>query len=242
LIEPIVLRHSRVNAGLTAGLVKWYEEKYQKKQPRKWIYLPHPIILEEFDHVPTPEVKREEQPTVLFCGTIYDNCLPNLVTLARVLQETAYKIHIITPHVEVARRIFHDIEPQARVRITIGLERNWIIAEMKKAEVLFLPLTFSPDFPQDELRTVFPTKAVEYLFSGSMILVNAPSNTHLVEEMRAQDGVLICDSDDASRLKHELARAVALAREFRVQRRLPERDLSKFYAENVLRQLEQYAQ
>jgi glycosyltransferase involved in cell wall biosynthesis len=53
----------------------------------------------------------------------------------------------------------------------------------QEADLLYLPLAFETPW-RDEIRTVFPTKAVEYLVSGTPILLHAPGDSYTALEAR----------------------------------------------------------
>ena len=59
------------------------------------------------------------------------------------------------------------------------------MAAQRRAALLFLPLAFCSSNPT-EIRTVFPTKLLEYFVSGRPILVHAPADSWVSRAARAE--------------------------------------------------------
>jgi hypothetical protein len=210
IIEPFVICQSRACAAISEGVSDWYRERYRAT----WIVLRHPIIPGDFvTGKPVPAVKGHLR--IAFSGTIYENCTWNLNLLARTVAErNDFSLTVITPHVTKAHAIIkrHRVDP-ARATIICAETRADALRELGDADVLFLPLTLDGSLPGEELLTMFPTKAVDYLFTGSTILVHAPQESFLAKHMSIYDGVVMCHAMTPVDLAAELDRAGALARE-----------------------------
>ncbi|MFQ5458069.1 MAG: glycosyltransferase, partial [Myxococcota bacterium] len=100
----------------------------------------------------------------------------------------------------------------------------------READLLYLPLAFETPW-EDEIRTVYPTKAVEYLLSGTPILLHAPPGCYTVEDARRYGWAYVVDTQNPAALGEAVrilledtnlrrrltqsARAAALARDAR---------------------------
>jgi glycosyltransferase involved in cell wall biosynthesis len=97
----------------------------------------------------------------------------------------------------------------------------------KEADLLYLPLAFETPWP-DEIRTVFPTKAVEYLVSGTPILLHGPADCFTVKDAREQGWAHVIDTKDPEALREGIRRLV-------VDRSLREKLVENARAEAVRR-------
>jgi glycosyltransferase involved in cell wall biosynthesis len=71
--------------------------------------------------------------------------------------------------------------------------------------MLYLPLAFDTPW-KDEIRTVYPTKAVEYLVSGTPILLHAPADSYTAQEARELGWALVVDRPDTPALQDAIRR------------------------------------
>ena len=78
-----------------------------------------------------------------------------------------------------------------------------VMAAQRRSALLFLPLAFRSRNPT-EIRTVFPTKLLEYLISGRPILVHAPADSWVSRAARAEGWGEVVDQPDP----RQLARAI----------------------------------
>jgi glycosyltransferase involved in cell wall biosynthesis len=72
-----------------------------------------------------------------------------------------------------------------------------VMAAQRRAALLFLPLAFRSTNPS-EIRTVFPTKLLEYWVSGRPILVHAPADSWVSRSARAEGWAEVVDVPDAT--------------------------------------------
>jgi len=70
-----------------------------------------------------------------------------------------------------------------------------VMAAQRRAALLFLPLAFRSTNPT-EIRTVFPTKLLEYWVSGRPILVHAPADSWVSRSARAEGWAEVVDVPD----------------------------------------------
>jgi glycosyltransferase involved in cell wall biosynthesis len=78
----------------------------------------------------------------------------------------------------------------------------------KECDLLYLPLGFDTPW-KDEVRTVYPTKAVEYLVSETPILLHAPGDSYTAHEAREMGWALVVDRQDPAMLQQAIVRLLS---------------------------------
>jgi UDP-N-acetylglucosamine:LPS N-acetylglucosamine transferase len=74
-----------------------------------------------------------------------------------------------------------------------------VMAAQRESAILFLPLAFQSSNPT-EIRTVFPTKLLEYFVSGRPILVHAPADSWVSRAAQKDGWGVVVDTPDSTRL------------------------------------------
>jgi len=64
------------------------------------------------------------------------------------------------------------------------VSRDHLIAELQKADILFLPHGFSERESTEEIETIFPTRTIEYLIAGRPILAHVPEKCFIGDFLR----------------------------------------------------------
>lgn len=94
-----------------------------------------------------------------------------------------------------------------RVRVAFVQRRDVMIAQ-RKADLVILPLAFRSTNPL-EIRTVFPTKLLEYLVCGRPILVHAPADSWVSRNARRDGWGEVVDTPDPRLLASSIDRLLA---------------------------------
>jgi glycosyltransferase involved in cell wall biosynthesis len=124
-----------------------------------------------------------------------------------------------------------------RVSLRTATKKEVMTAQRKSA-ILFLPLAFQSSNPE-EIRTVFPTKLLEYFVSGRPILVHAPADSWASRSARKYGWGEVVDEPDPKRL------AVAIDRLMKDEDRQKSlvaaayEEARRRLASNVVRELQQ---
>lgn len=164
-------RHYRAKHGFTPGL------------------LPHAVNLE--DGAPAagapgdrcdPSVR-----TIVFTGGVYNMNRDALEAMVRAVEG----MPIGPGEPEIRFLVCAPNDPATLARLGIAGTRTQVrcvntataMRLQREADVLYVPLAFNTPW-QDEIRTVFPTKVVEYVMSGTPILLHAPGDCYTVEDAR----------------------------------------------------------
>jgi hypothetical protein len=115
-----------------------------------------------------------------FSGAIYDNNSRQMAELAQVVERN--------PRLRL--KIWSDASPEALARkgidgdrVEVGYEADYerLLSRLASCDLLYLPLAFfdTPAVTVQSLQYAFPTKSLDYLVSGTPVLVHCPHNFEL---------------------------------------------------------------
>lgn len=172
-------------------------EHYRKKYNISNIYiLPHTITPESFaDGKKSLISPGLTEKTVLFVGTVSD------MMNADALRQFSKAIQLLPPDIKILFCSSATKETMAANGIdTSRMEMRFVSrAEVQQlqssAHILFAPLSFK-NCAQDEVRTVFSTKLLEYMVSGRPILVFAPPDSFHAVSARKRGWGYVVDEDN----------------------------------------------
>ncbi|MBE2270380.1 MAG: hypothetical protein IAE80_19245, partial [Anaerolinea sp.] len=78
--------------------------------------------------------------------------------------------------------------------------RDVLIEKLREADVLLLLHGFTDTNTELEIRTIFPTKTIEYMLSGRPIIALLPGDCFLAEFLRRHDCAVLVTENDAEQL------------------------------------------
>jgi glycosyltransferase involved in cell wall biosynthesis len=172
--EPVILKQSTRVLCMTEAMQKHYEKKYRIRTE----LLPHSIPEEDYSNAPAEMLPpRLPRPTVAFVGGV--SSLMNLDAL-KVLASAS---ELLPPDYELVFCTSMDANNLGRLGIRSPrlkvkyLSRADVRRLQSEAHVLVAPLSHK-NCSNDEVRTVFSTKLLEYLVSGRPIIVFAPEGSY----------------------------------------------------------------
>lgn len=147
--------------------------------------------------------------TILFTGGVYHMNCDALAVMVRTVEKMA----LAPGEPPVRLLVCAPNDPASLARLGIAGERTEVrtvdtataMRLQREADLLYLPLAFDTPW-RDEIRTVFPTKAVEYLVSGRPILLHAPADCYTVEEAKRLGWAHVVDTLDPSALEAAIRR------------------------------------
>ncbi len=185
-------------------------DHYMRKHGVEVRLLPHAVNFD--DAKPPGEVvpRDEKDPhVILFTGGVYNMNRDALVLMVEVVEKLerlpdgrGVKLVVCAPN--DARALTKIGVAGARVE-TRFVDSRTAMRLQKEADILYLPLAFDTPW-KDEVRTVYPTKAVEYLVSGTPILLHAPDDSYTVHEARETGWALVVDRRDPATLRQAIVR------------------------------------
>ncbi|MFO0680452.1 MAG: glycosyltransferase [Sandaracinus sp.] len=206
------------------GLAKRYEHRVVRTASRRFAitedyceYLgqKHGVPFELMPHVlPTAQaelviVPREERTDAIHIGgNVYVNMNLDAVqrlhrVMARRPAPPPLEIYGFTPRTELEKwGIRGDWVKTGTV------QRHELLALQRRSRVLYLPEAFESPTPQ-MIRYNFPTKALEYMLTGTPILVHAPADSYLARNAREHGWGLLVDRPDDEALAAALQRLEA---------------------------------
>lgn len=90
--------------------------------------------------------------------------------------------------------------PDDRVR-AMQVSRDQLMDYLRSADVLLLPHGLTGPWPEVEYQTMFPTKTIEYLFSGRPILAHMPRGCHITRFLVQNSCALVVEDADIDVLR-----------------------------------------
>jgi len=188
-------------------------DHYRKKHGLEVRLLPHTVNFD--DAKPDGEVmpRDEKGPhVILFTGGVYNMNRDALVFMVEALE----KMEPLPDGRDVKLVVCAPNDPKALARVGVTgarVETRYVDSRtamrlQKEADILYLPLAFDTPW-KDEVRTVYPTKAVEYLVSETPILLHAPGDSYTVHEAREMAWALVVDQQDPAMLRQAIVRLLS---------------------------------
>lgn len=173
-------RHLLNKANLLMGISDYMCEEYNKRYGRNFLTFHNPINLNFWKKAQRNSYQLSNKPTILYAGRIglgIDKSLKNIAeAIKRVNKELDTDIKFIIQTNKAPNWInnFNNVNHQNFV----GYEN--LPRVFAQADILILPYDFSPE-SQSFIKYSMPTKAPEYMASGTPIIIYAPKDTALVK-------------------------------------------------------------
>ena len=86
------------------------------------------------------------------------------------------------------------------------VSRDEVVSRLSDADVVLLPHGFDAPLPEEETRTIFPTRTIEYLICRRPILAHAPHDCYLTRFLREHSCALIVDEPSVPALVEAIDR------------------------------------
>jgi len=148
---------------------------------------------------PTPSTEVNTPAILHYAGSIYPVMNQDaVVNLVRALEycKRPVILECFTPNGEASLAAAGIGGPRVRVRFGSKAE---VMAAQRKSDIVVLPLAFQSTNPV-EIRTVFPTKLLEYFVCGRPILVHAPVDSWSSRNARNNGWGAVADSAEPKAL------------------------------------------
>lgn len=155
-------------------LCKLYNSEYAVNP----VVIHNPVDCQRYSKTSSSSIRENSQIDIIFTGDIYEvhfNAFRDLIEAINSVGDYCIQLHLYTPRstdwlerhgISGPRVVFHGV-----------LSFNEVAKIQMNADILFLPLAPSPDFPVEILLTASPMKMGEYLASGRPILAYAPERS-----------------------------------------------------------------
>ncbi len=99
------------------------------------------------------------------------------------------------------------------------VSRDLLLSRLSEADIVILAHGFTGTMSEEEYRTIFPTKTIEYLICGRPILAHTPPGSYLTRFLRTHQCALVVETPDAEaillavrRLREDAALRASLVR------------------------------
>jgi glycosyltransferase involved in cell wall biosynthesis len=202
--EPVVLRQATRVCCMTEAMQAHYERQYGIATH----LLPHTISDEDLAAAPTViRPASLPKPTVLFVGSVdYDFNLDALKVLAQAseLLPSEYQLLFCTPDDLAGLKSLGISSSRLQARYVSRREVQQLQSE---AHVLIAPLSHK-NCSENEVRTVFSTKLLEYLISGRPIIAFSPPQAYHSVSARKTGWAHVVDRDSPQALADAIVRVV----------------------------------
>jgi len=167
-------------ADLLMGISDYMCEEYEKRYGKKFITFHNSINLEFWEKVQRQNYELPYNPTVLYAGRIglgIDTSLKNISeAIKRVNKELQTNIKFVIQAKDAPVWIKNDKNVEHKGFV----EYEELPSVFSTADFLILPYDFSKE-SLSYIRYSMPTKAPEYMASGTPIIVFSPQDTALVQ-------------------------------------------------------------
>ncbi|UJH91747.1 glycosyltransferase [Antarcticibacterium sp. 1MA-6-2] len=167
-------------ANLCLGISDYMAEEYKRRYGKKFVTFHNPINLEFWKKAQRNSYELPTSPTLLYAGRIGLGIDKSLKIIAEAVKEvnndlkSSIKFIIQSQDAPTWIKNFTNVYHQEFVAYE---DLPKVFAQ---AEVLILPYDFSPE-STSFIKYSMPTKASEYMASGTPILIFAPQDTALVQ-------------------------------------------------------------
>jgi glycosyltransferase involved in cell wall biosynthesis len=202
--EPVILKQSTRVLCMTDTMQKHYENKYGIRTD----LLPHTVTEHDYQSAPTqmcPPVM--PKPTILFVGEVSPimniDALKVLAATAELLPQEYELLFCTSSDLPALNRL--GIQ-SSRLRVQY-VSRAEVQRLQREAHLLVAPLSHK-NCSNDEVRTVFSTKLLEYLVSGRPIVVFAPEGSYHVESARKNGWGYVVTEDSPLALASAIMKVV----------------------------------
>ncbi len=194
-------------------ITQYVIDHYREKHGIEARLLPHAVDFE--DAVPAGAARAtsagKKERTILFAGGVYKMNLDALQKMVEAVEGmpplsdgTEARFLLCTPNDPEVLKSLRLSGSKVDIRF---VDTRTLIELQRDADLLYLPLAFETPW-QLEVKTVYPTKAVEYLISGTPIQLHAPPDCYTVHEARKYGWAHIVDRQDAELLREAIRQAL----------------------------------
>ena len=168
------------NTDLAMCISDYMAEEYKRRYGKEFVTFHNPIDLEFWEKHQRQEYKLQASPTLLYAGRIGLGIDDSLKTIARTIEAVNekfnFKLRFVIQSSEAPTWI-DNFEVVKHQEFVVYQDLPKVFAE---TDFLILPY----DFDEDSIKFIkysMPTKASEYMASGSPIIIFSPEDTALVK-------------------------------------------------------------
>ena len=183
---------------MSEGMAQLYRQRYPQLHCSALLH----SFNEDIPESAPPPPPRQPLHCIL-AGNINHSCSDAATRLAAAVDAVGGGLTILsgTPKAYLQKLgLIHDAVTYETV------SRDLLLARLKEGDILLLAHGFTGQLSDDEYRTIFPTKMIEYLISGRPILAHTPPDCYLTSFLRNHECALVVDQADQNALVGALQR------------------------------------
>ncbi len=230
-LQPRIFRKARHIFTMSAGMADYYQQ--EKRFVGNFSPLVH-TFNEDIPPIPTSAPPVQTPLQLASAGSINSYCADSAGRIARAV--SAMDVHMMV-YTGVGRDYLATVGFVGdKFTITI-LPRVELLVQLPHADMVLLPHGFVGGASADEIKTIFPTKVIEYLICGKPIIAHTPEGAFLTDFLRQHDCAYVVTEPSIEAVREAITR-VATDEALRlrlVQNAL--RTAEMFHAPNVVKHL-----
>lgn len=195
-LQERVFKYSEIVFFISDGLKNYYNDNYLK-HTSKFETLTHSFVEGISSKI---DVNIYGKTKVAFSGSINASCEDAFHRLLKALSTfNNVEFNFFGNH-EEAFFLSLGLKKDSFI-IYSNLDRSQFITELKKCDVMLLPHGFGGNLSGIEYKTIFPTKTIEYLFSGKPIFYHGPPDSYLTNFLSDNKCAIIVDVKSKKEIK-----------------------------------------
>ncbi len=178
-IQPKVFHQAKKAYVMSEGLVKWYQPLYPNISFQALV---HPFVMQKAGGYKGLAFN-DAILTITYLGNLNESNIDAFRFFVECISEmdkVELKIISSTPAWFYEKLSLL----KKNVRILSSVSDEGLMKELQNSHLLFLPHGFNGGLSELEYQTIFPTRTIQYLFSGVPILGLFPDKTFLCEFLR----------------------------------------------------------
>ncbi|VAW12779.1 hypothetical protein MNBD_BACTEROID03-190 [hydrothermal vent metagenome] len=199
----ILLDDTHVHLGISDYMAQEYKNRYGKE----FIPFHNPIDLKFWQSGQKKNYKLSENPTILYAGRIGLGIDNSLMTIAEAIKTVNTELQLTIKFAIQAQASPAWIKEYEFVKHREFVPYEELPHEFGSADFLILPYDFSPSSIA-YIKYSMPTKASEYMASGTPILIYAPEYTALVQYAKRNHWATIVENENVRVLADEIRKLV----------------------------------
>ena len=202
-LQERVFKYSEIVFLISDGLKNYYKDNYLK-HTSKFETLTHSFIEDISSEI---NVNIYGKTKIAFSGSINASCKDAINRLLKALSTfNNVEFNFFGNH-EEAFFLSLGLRKDS-FTIYSNLDRNQFITELKKCDVMLLAHGFGGDLSDIEYKTIFPTKTIEYLFSGKPIFYHGPADSYLTNFLSENKCAIIVDVKSEKEIKSSFKKLI----------------------------------
>lgn len=198
--EPLIYQNADLFCVTTLAQQQLYADKYDIES----VYLPH-TIKDEFLDFSQQKLSKEQRNKIVITYTGNVSRSLNLDALQIFIQALnflpkQYYFRLFTSLSKdqlKEKNLYHE-------RVSLAwVNKKDVIEELRNSDLLYLPLSFD-EKNRKEIETVFATKTLDYLVSGTPILLHTPHYSYHKKLVESDEWALLSEAQEPQKLASQI--------------------------------------